>query len=693
MRHSLSATRWAIVTRFAWLAVLLAGLALLVVGAQAAQTATIGVTTMADELNADGDCSLREAIRAANLDSAVDACPAGSNLDTVSLPGGTYTVTIAGAEEDEALTGDLDISEGLILAGAGSDRTVLDGGGLDRLFDIRVAAPVQISGLTMRNGLVEGNGGAIRGSGPLTLTNVIVHNSRAALRTGETPDASGNGNGGGVYNSGTTPSVAAPLTVTNSSFRDNVADSFGGAIAANTVSAVAIANSAIAGNRATGAGGLMHQVGPTTLSGSTVDANVATAADGGGVFNAGGPLTITTSAITRNQAGDHGGGVYNDGGAAAISQATIQDNQAGAYGGGISDGNGRLRLTYSTISGNTAGQEGGGILDEGGFTSMAAITLSSNIATGSGGGMLKESGQLDIRASTVDGNVSHVQGGGIVVRDGETRLTNSTISANQATGQGGGIAQITGTLTIASSTLALNTGASGGDAIHHGAGIMTLRNTIVYNTGTQPDCTGAAAFMSGGYNLGYDISCQLTATGDRTGIDPLLGALQNNGGPTRTHALTSGSRAIDAGNPGGCRDAGNRVLANDQRGFSRHVDGDLNASALCDIGAFEFGAQPPPQTVTATATLTNPPPSATRTLPPSPTRTLVPSATTIPSPTVTQGVPPTRTPTPTPTPRPEPIPEPGTLLLFGGGAAALAAYLRRRRTAQRQDDTSHPNGA
>src|SRR5687767_1162009 len=74
-----------------------------------AYAATITVTTTTDELNSDGDCSLREAIRAANLDRGVDACPAGTATDTITLPPGTYTLTIPGGDEDGALTGDLDI--------------------------------------------------------------------------------------------------------------------------------------------------------------------------------------------------------------------------------------------------------------------------------------------------------------------------------------------------------------------------------------------------------------------------------------------------------------------------------------------------------------------------------------------------------------------------------------------------------
>jgi CSLREA domain-containing protein len=88
-----------------------------------AYAALIVVTTTVDELNNDGDCSLREAIRAANADAAVDTCVAGSGADVITLPAGTYTLTIAG-EETAASAGDLDITDDLSISGAGADGIV-----------------------------------------------------------------------------------------------------------------------------------------------------------------------------------------------------------------------------------------------------------------------------------------------------------------------------------------------------------------------------------------------------------------------------------------------------------------------------------------------------------------------------------------------------------------------------------------
>ena len=84
---------------------------------RAAHAAVVTVNTTDDELNSDGDCSLREAIIAANTDTAVDACPTGSGADTINLPAGRYTLTVLGAGENAAATGDLDIA-GILLSAA-----------------------------------------------------------------------------------------------------------------------------------------------------------------------------------------------------------------------------------------------------------------------------------------------------------------------------------------------------------------------------------------------------------------------------------------------------------------------------------------------------------------------------------------------------------------------------------------------
>ena len=97
------------------------------------------------------------------------------------------------------------------------------------------------------------------------------------------------------------------------------------------------------------------------------------------------------------------------------------------------------------------------------------------------------------------------------------------------------------------------------------------------------DCSGA--INSGGNNILYNTS-SCTVNGSATLVEPMLGPLAYNSGPTLNHALLPGSPAIDAGNPGGCTNNLGGILTTDQRGLTRPVNG--SSAVRCDIGAFEF---------------------------------------------------------------------------------------------------------
>lgn len=120
-----------------------------------ASAATIAVDSLADDLDANGNCTLREAIQAANTDAAVDHCAAGQGADTIEIPAGTYTLAIAGPQENGNATGDLDITSDLTLAGAGADVSILDGGAtaasqaIDRLLDVRGPVTVEVRDLAL----------------------------------------------------------------------------------------------------------------------------------------------------------------------------------------------------------------------------------------------------------------------------------------------------------------------------------------------------------------------------------------------------------------------------------------------------------------------------------------------------------------------------------------------------------------
>jgi predicted outer membrane repeat protein len=201
---------------------------------------------------------------------------------------------------------------------------------------------------------------------------------------------------------------------------------------------------------------------------------------------------------------------------------------------------------------------------------VANSTISGNSTALSGGG-ISVSGGLVIENSTITGNSAGVSGGGIY---GGATVENSTISDNSAGVSGGGIY---GGATVMNSTISGNSAGTSGGGIYNNSSLI-VRNTIL-NAGAS----GENIFNDGGTvtSLGYNLSSDdgggyLTGPGDQINTDPLLGPLQNNGGPTFTHALLPGSPAIDAGDPNF-----HPPPFNDQRGCFRVINGCI------DIGSFE----------------------------------------------------------------------------------------------------------
>jgi hypothetical protein len=266
---------------------------------------------------------------------------------------------------------------------------------------------------------------------------------------------------------------------------------------------------------------------------------------------------VTLSKVTiRNGYAHDGGGIFNLG-ALTINNCIVTGNSGagfGSSGGGISS-TGRLTINNSTISRNGA-------------------TAGSGIAGG---------GTTTINHSTISRNVAGRYGGGIA---GVTlSVNNSTVSDNKVivNGRGGGIFIYSrGTLTVNNSTLSGNGATYGGGIFSDSNGTATLQNSIVANSPSGGNCYGT--MTSQGYNVSSDNTCNFNGTGDLNNTDPKLGPLQDNGGPTQTHGLLSGSPAIDSGNPNGCTDGNGRLLKTDQRGKPRP---DKEDSGGCDMGAYE----------------------------------------------------------------------------------------------------------
>jgi len=242
---------------------------------------------------------------------------------------------------------------------------------------------------------------------------------------------------------------------------------------------------------------------------------------------------------------------------------------------------------------------GGGVFSEtqNARLSIDQTTITGNSSVGAGGGVfVRGQGSVaTITNSTISGNTAGSYAGGVQTQQGAvSTFTNVTISGNTAplwvaltTGSGSSASLVN--VTIAGN---ISTGLSGSAIGNYSS--LTLKNTAIQDGSTG--CDGDGAFQSLGHNLDGDDSCHLTGPGDMPNVDAKLGALSDNGGPTQTHALLPGSPAIDHGDNAGCP-------ATDQRGYARPADGDGDTTAVCDIGAFEYGSSPTP-TPTATPTPT-----------------------------------------------------------------------------------------
>jgi CSLREA domain-containing protein len=301
-------------------AAMLASLLALATIARPALAANIAVTTKADENNSDGDCSLREAIIAANTDAPRDACAAGFGVDTVVLPSGTHKVSIAGGQNEntsftaDATVGDLDVTGYTIITGAGARQTKVlaasDFG--DRVFDVKENAAIfdlTISGGNpVANQGYQRSGGGIRHSASdLTLSGVVldgntayagggidhqganlnIHKSTLSNNTadGEPAGSTGVGGGGAILYTG-----GGELTITNSTIANNNAALEGGAIDNLNDSGATITNSTIAGNTASSGGAIGNAASGLELENTVVADNTDTA-PGAGTDNCDGSAT------------------------------------------------------------------------------------------------------------------------------------------------------------------------------------------------------------------------------------------------------------------------------------------------------------------------------------------------------------------------------------------------------------------
>jgi hypothetical protein len=231
-----------------------------------------------------------------------------------------------------------------------------------------------------------------------------------------------------------------------------------------------------------------------------------------------------------------------------------------------------MQIIDTTVEGNRAEGSGGALAHSLGDTALSGATLANNSSNAGGAIFNQGGGSITLVNSTLSGNRAFSaegpfgplpgRGGVLYMGSGEARLKNTTIASNLADDRGAAISSF-------------------GSAL-----VQTTNSLFAVNltNGLQSSCDGPVS--SGGHNVEDADSCSLDQSSDRPNTDSRLGPLDANGGPTRTHALLGGSPAIDSGDNAACP-------LTDQRGSPRPADGNLDGSAVCDIGAYEVEGPPP----------------------------------------------------------------------------------------------------
>ncbi len=365
-----------------------------------------------------------------------------------------------------------------------------------------------------------------------------------------------------------------------------------------------------------------------SLSGMTITGGNAPSGAGIGVWGRSARLSLKESVVSGNTSAGNGGGLYVSSGKADVENVVFSNNRAGGSGGALYvDGNAASLSIFGSTFENNIAIDGGGIYCKAvDHIRVEASSVKGNVATGNtrvagGGGIYNNKCEISLNRVAFEQNRAEKRGGALFNSSGaEFSIVDSTFSGNEATREDGGAIYSNGTLNIQTASLTANTANFGsalydggkatltlvtisgntartaeGAAVYHNSSLeMELRNSTIAQNGngnvnnvlggvkltgvllanavSGVNCTGSVT--SGGHNLDSDGSCALAGEGDISNADPLLLALNDNGGDTLTHGLGDGSPAIDAGPADGCPSL-------DQRFYTR--------SGRCDIGAFEAG--------------------------------------------------------------------------------------------------------
>jgi hypothetical protein len=577
------------------------------------------------------------------LIAAINAANASPEADVISLAAGSvYTLTI---DQPSSYAGLPLISSEITINGNGATIQRSSTPNVQSFALIKIASNgrLRLDGVTLTNGryiitdaYITKGGGAIFNQGKLTIVNSSLVNNQVIGLNGTPGDVSSEtgepAQGGAIYNDAGQIIIEKSYLTGNSAIAGNGVNRGAGGVAIGG----AIYSTGKAGSIELNQTTIANNTARSGLDGSVVESPTFAAVAGGGVAIDNGTFTVRQSIIDSNtaesrggKASGYGGGLYMYDARFTLEESTVHDNRLTAFlanGGGI-----HLNMSSPESFGST--------IYESTISDNAAIAFDLPQAVSVGGGVdIFGQGLFHIGSSTVSGNRTKGYGafaGGMALRGGGT-IEFSTIANNQADGsyydEAGGIGN---------------------------EGLLELNHNIIANNVSEhsPDCIDY--YVNQAFSYGYNVignasDCNIKANiGDRFNVDPLLGPLADNGGPTLTHSLLPGSPAIDAGDPDGCKDVAGVNTLTDQRGFARVVDGNNDGVAHCDIGAFEANASTPP---TSTATATNTPtasntPTATNTATNTPTASNTPTATNTATntPTASNTATATRTATRTPT--------------------------------------------
>jgi predicted outer membrane repeat protein len=491
--------------RFAFTAAV-AAFALSALLSLSAASATTGVTFFVDDTRDmvdrsihDGECS--SAAGTCTLRAAIQQTNALAGADIVVIPAGTFALEIPPLNQNLDDNGDLDITDGLTISGAGAAASIIDGGtppagappkvhGLDRLFEVIAdGREVSFSGLTITEGYAAEYGGAIANNSTATVS--VTASTLTANVAEKAGGALDNHFGGAMH-------------VQDSTLTNNVAFESGSALNNNRDGALSVTNSTILSNTAgdvgldealAGAGAIANNAeldarGTITVIGSQIGDNASGGSrSGAAISNDGaGTVTVDTTTFTKNRSAVDGGAIFNGAGQVTVTGSTFAENLAD-NGGAIynSAKDGSLSVSGSTFSLNEALARGGAIASGGtGSLVIADSTFSKNSAEGWGGAVVNDDkGSATILNSTFTEN-SGLNGGGfgnegdgpVVVENSTFRKNSAFVNAVLASGEGGGMQSNSGgPVAITGGSFTENSARDGGGFGNEGGGEVTITGT------------------------------------------------------------------------------------------------------------------------------------------------------------------------------------------------------------------------